>query len=536
LPIYLRKDTIRLIEASLECLQLAVIGLGVPKIQRFRDPASQLSGEIGLIGSAAELLVSACLVQVSGPHILLDTGGTFKSATQVIDEFRATLRARPPQTAVLTKGGASPDAQIASLDSMARKFKLLAKMRAGGLHAGRSPSRDVCVSLVNDVANFVGTLSESDRFRPYLEWVPRPIGPTVERAALISELQRRIEKSTNTAERAALTSEVFLVLPDLPLDAPDWLNAFNRVTVAPRESDVVFLLKTLEQAVPITLRRSKQGGSPIAVVVSPNDPNAIPIAPQYLRTEFTKAPDRFYADVANANGRLNEGLLDLPPESFVKELFTTGLIAPGILALGQTLTPHQAWPFICASLVVQGTPGPAWFIVRITSDSDQLIALLTRAGEIAKTFVKKRFSDFTPGIVAIRDASKVQKSGVWKDLLTFDEAMELYRSGLARKVRLSEQAKRRLPAVLETQVFKLGENDEPVGPVLLQIADAKTSLEQDVRGYWSRILSEAAGQADDVPGLLATLRNAKCGAAHSAARKALRYIDFALHGPTVESS
>jgi hypothetical protein len=533
-PTYLRKDTIRLVEASIGCLQLAVIGLGVPKVQRFRDSAAQLAGEIGLIGSAGELLVSACQVQMSGPRALIENPGKFKSATQVIDEFCATLKARPPHTAVLTRGGASPDAQIAALESMARKFKLLAKMRAGGLHAGRSPSRDVCVSVANDVMKFGDTLAESDRFRPYLEWLPRPIEPAVERAALISELRRRIEKSTNTSERADLTSQVFLVLPDLPTAEPEWLAAFDRVNVAPRESDVVFLLRTLEQAVPITLRKSKQGGAPIAVVVSPNDPNAIPIAPQYLRTEFTKAPDRFYADVANANGRLNEGLLDLPPESFVKELFTTGLVTPGILAAGQTLTPHQAWPFVCGSLVVQGTPGPAWFVVRATGDLDQLVGLLLRARDAAKPFVKKRISDFTPGILAIKNSGKVQNVGVWKELLAFGDAMEATRSGLAQKIRLSEQVKRRLPAGLEAEVLKLGESDEPVGPALLQIADLKTPLQPEVRAYWARILAEAAGQADDVPGLLATVRRPECMAAHSAARKALRYIDFILNGPTVE--
>jgi hypothetical protein len=168
---------------------------------------------------------------------------------------------------------------------------------------------------------------------------------------------------------------MFLVLPVVPDSLPDWLAAFERITIAPKSNDIVFLCNVLEDALPVELRRSGQGPA-LPVVVQPDNPDAIPIAPQYLRTEFTKTPDRFYADVGTANGRLTDGSFDPPPADFVRELSTLGLESTGILTPGCTLTPHQSWPFIAASLALQGTPGPIWFLIRRTSDVDQLEALL----------------------------------------------------------------------------------------------------------------------------------------------------------------
>jgi hypothetical protein len=535
-PALLRKDSIRLIEAAIECLHLAVIGLGVPKVSRFRESSAQFAGEIGLIGSAAELLVGACLVQLSGLRVLFGPSGHYKSAAHIVDDFLSTLKDRPPRIAVLTKGAANSEALLSGITELCRKFKLLVVMRAGGLHAGRSPSREGCLAVADDVAKFARLLARSERFRPYLSWIPQPPEPAIERSALLATEQRRLEKSANTAERGALASQIFLLLPDLPPDAPEWLEAFERVTLAPQEEDIAVLLKTLEQAVPFTLRKSKQGGPPLSVVVKASDQSAIPIAPQYLRTEFTQAPDRFYADVGTANGRLNDGFLDLPPETFVKELFATGFEGPGILTSGAALTAHQAWPFVGASLAVQGTPGPLWFVVRKTGDVGQLIALLEKAQACAKPGVSGRISAVFPGIIAIRDGTSLPLSPPWQELLALGESIEDKRVDLAYKVALSEQAGRRLSPTMEAAVLQLAENSEPIGPVLLELADSKVALDRAVRAYWARIVSESASQLEDAPGLLAVLRNNDCGAAHTAAKKAMRYIDFAFYGPTVATS
>ena len=71
MPLLIRYDAIRLLEASIESLHLAVNSLGAQKRVEFRQPIAEHSIEIGLIGAAAELAMSACVVQAFGPGLLL---------------------------------------------------------------------------------------------------------------------------------------------------------------------------------------------------------------------------------------------------------------------------------------------------------------------------------------------------------------------------------------------------------------------------------------------------------------------------------
>lgn len=531
MPVFLRREAIRLLEGSVQCLHLGTIGLAIPRVGAARDAASEFCAEIGLIGAAAEMAVSACLVQLSGPSVLVQESGMFKSASQVLDEFLTTLAHPTPSFDALTRGVSDVDSHLSGIATACRKFRLLATLRAGGLHAARAPSREVCVSLAQDVATFLQSLSSSTRLKPYLARIPRPPAYVIEPSALLTEVRKRIDRSQTVTERGSLALELFLVLPEVPKDMPDWLSAFERVSVAPKDSDVTFLLKTLENATPVSFRKSKQSGTPIAVVVEPSNPNAIPIAPQYLRTEFTKTPDRFYADVANANGRLTDGVLHLPPESFVKEIFAVGFEVSGILEKNQMLTAHQTWPFIVASLAVQGTPGPLWFLARRTADLSQLVAQMERARAIVRPFVKGRIAEMIPGLIALRDSTKVPRSGMWKDLLASGAQVEANRGALPKRVAMSESAGKRLPPHLESAVLALESTQGFVGPILLALGDKKAPFAGEVLGYWTRILAEAAGGTEDIPGLLAILRNGACVAGHSAAKKALRYIDFVDYGP-----
>src|SRR5690606_28063930 len=116
-------------------------------------------------------------------------------------------------------------------------------------------------------------------------------------------------------------------------------------------------------------------GRAVAVAVRPDDPAAIPIAPHFLRRQLNEIAEQWGADVGNANGRLPSGVLDLPPASAVRDLLVLGADRSGIIEPGELLTPHQSWPGVAASLAVQGTIGPYWFLVRATSDLDQLVGI-----------------------------------------------------------------------------------------------------------------------------------------------------------------
>ncbi|MDD9942870.1 MAG: hypothetical protein OXU20_17650, partial [Myxococcales bacterium] len=61
------------------------------------------------------------------------------------------------------------------------RFKLLATTRAGALHAARAPSREVCVSLANDLREFFGLLAQSARINPYVGNPPGPPQQVVEK-------------------------------------------------------------------------------------------------------------------------------------------------------------------------------------------------------------------------------------------------------------------------------------------------------------------------------------------------------------------
>ena len=80
MPMYLKRDTIRLLEASVESISLAVAALGLPRRYESREPASENSIAIGLAGVSAELAMSAIIVKVSRhfvfPQIFIRRGLT----------------------------------------------------------------------------------------------------------------------------------------------------------------------------------------------------------------------------------------------------------------------------------------------------------------------------------------------------------------------------------------------------------------------------------------------------------------------------
>lgn len=58
MPRLLKKDAIRLLEASVESLNLALVGLGLPQRVTLKEVSAQYSGAIGLIGASVELAMA----------------------------------------------------------------------------------------------------------------------------------------------------------------------------------------------------------------------------------------------------------------------------------------------------------------------------------------------------------------------------------------------------------------------------------------------------------------------------------------------
>lgn len=175
MPMYLKRDTIRLLEASVESISLAVAALGLPRRYESREPASENSIAIGLAGVSAELAMSAIIVQAKGEQALRFPSNFYKTGSHIVDDFRLLITSQIPKMVFLTQNVRNPADHISKILELSSKFRLLTKSRAGGLHAGKGPSRDVCIACVNNVIDFINLLGQSSRIKPYTESVPRTI-------------------------------------------------------------------------------------------------------------------------------------------------------------------------------------------------------------------------------------------------------------------------------------------------------------------------------------------------------------------------
>lgn len=97
MPMYLKRDTIRLLEASVESISLAVAALGLPRRYESREPASENSIAIGLAGVSAELAMSAIIVQAKGEQALRFPSNFYKTGSHIVDDFRLLITSQIPK-------------------------------------------------------------------------------------------------------------------------------------------------------------------------------------------------------------------------------------------------------------------------------------------------------------------------------------------------------------------------------------------------------------------------------------------------------
>jgi hypothetical protein len=532
MPQLLRRDTIRLLEASVESLHLAILSLGVPQRHAPRNANARYAATVGLIGTSAELAMSACIVQVNGSRSLIQPTENFKTASHVCSDFRRLLRDAPPAIGFLTQGLSGEASHRRTLLKCTEGFKRLATVRAGGLHWGLGPERAVCGVLAQSVACFLTELSRSARIHSYTPVIPQLPEPVSQITGLAEQLAARATKATSVDEQAQHLTNLFLILPDIPDDPPEWLEALGRVAVAPKRRDVLYLLRSCSQAVPGHLRKISDAEDAIPVAVRPNDPTALPISPEHLRTSFSRLSDQLQADIANANGRLSQRMWAPPPADTVKSIFVDGLSDMNLLGPTGTLTAHQAWPFIAASLAVQGTPGPYWFLVRATSDLGQLKALLADAATLGPAFIVSNLPEIIAGIEAIATDTPVPAScEKLQKLVLAKEAAENKQEALQGLVQRGQDAERQPPPELAEDILAASRGEMTVGECLVKLVSLNPTPSGSMARYWSRVLCDAATTREDLVGVGKVLSCDAVGSAHTAARKALRLIDFLENGP-----
>jgi hypothetical protein len=530
MPPLLRKDTIRLIEASLEALHLAISSLGRQKRVEFRQESAEYAIEIGLIGTAAELAMAACVIQARGPSAILWPSGNFKTAGQILDDFRDLVRDAAINSEFLVQGVAEENEHRVALYNITISFRRLMPVRAGGFHAGRGVLHEAAVVQAELVSDFLELLSKSTRLNPYLHTIPRFQGFYDRRTVIIEDIARRLSE-LQTQEKVTSLASLYLVLPDIPEEEPDWLSTLARVSIAPKKRDITYLLNVLQTALPANLRRAGGAGDILPVAVRQDDPDALPISPQHLRRAFHDIPDMWHADIATANGRLELGL-DLPPVDAVREVFALGLERSKVLNTGDNFSAHQSWVHIAASLFAAGTPGPYWFIVRRSIDHTQLLALLDRLGDNLSQTNQTRITECRYGIDIIARGGRVESEDeIFKACIGNIREIENKRERLMSAFHRCVGTGRELPEEYVPTLQSISEGGDPVGPLLSELLESE--VDEQVIKYWARTLSYIAIDEDDLPAMVSILGTNSISSVHTAARKAMRRIDFRLHGPPV---
>lgn len=536
MPMYLKRDTIRLLEASVEAISLAVTSLGLPQRHLFREDVAQNSISIGLTGVSAELAMSAIIVQANGEDALRQPSGFYKTGGIIVDDFKGLVNSKIPKLLFLTQNVEKPLDHINSILIASSKFKMLTKSRAGGLHAGIGPSRDVCVACINEVISFLTFLGKSSRIKPYTETLPQPIEIQKSYELIVEDLINKVNSATSIEDKVSALASIFLVIPELPENEPDWLDAFDRLMISPKEGDIAFLLDTLKQSKYASLVKVSASSKSIPVNVQKGKPGSLPIEPQYLKKSFSDIRDRWYADRGTANGRMDQGQFDAPPIDSVYEIFSLGLHTLHITDTAEDkLSAVDVWPLIASSLAYQGTLGPYWYFVKKTSDWGQLDSYMLKASKLAGKRIEKGYKEFKSRFELLKAGKPIDRKDKAISLLLeyHDKASEKREQllDLAAKYKgkdkeLCEQAYLDLKQVVEEKMN--------VGQFLINaVNNSYVFKDENSKKFWTRTFCEAASEIEDCTGLLAVLKDPSLEIAYTASRKALRVIDFINYGPTI---
>lgn len=538
MPRLLKNDTVRLIEASIESLGLAQMGICNFRRDTLKMEQVRYSPEIGLIGTSIELAMSSILIQALGKKsIYRDYKNLrYKTASEILSDFRSLLKQSSSNILFLSNGIKNSDEHIEKMLKLTSRFQLIITGRANGLHNGYGMSYELVASLFQSVSHFLMLIGESSNFKPYLVKVPELIGIKIDTNLVIDDLYSRFNTTVNLQEQKAILSSLFLILPEIPKELPEWVSKFESIKIAPKKTDIVYLINALERANPVTLNKVTNSNNSLDVnIVGRDVKGAIPISLQSLKSEFTQIKDQFDADVANANGRLNKyKQLDLPPKSSIYNAFSIDLDELNILDKTKKFTAHQSWPFIIEAINIakNNTSAPYWFFIRRTDDLGQLKACIKKASKFGNSSLKRNAILVLGGIEAIEkdqpiDANSVFINKIVSEINTFD--LQLNKLGVFFK----RNGLKGLSDDYNLDLKNLFDEVLSVGEVLSKIVSDE-NIEIGIRKYWVAKLTLIMPEIQDLPILASLLNDNNYSNAHTNIRKVFRAFDFNTFGPRVK--
>lgn len=532
MPQLLCNSSIRLIESGVEYLSLSIETLRRPIRIPIHDSMSYYSIPTGLLGISIELICSSIMIQTYGEKKIFLPSGQYKSAGMILDELKKLLKYPIPKTNFLVQGIIDKNKHYEMIYESISELAFMLKIRASAVHAARSPSKEVIALYIQKTLNLLQLLAKSNKISPYLTFIPSIIEDVRPVNILIDDLIKKVGDAKNTSELSTNLVSLFLVLPEIPEYEPEWISAIERISVAPKENDIAFLLSVLGKCKSVNLVKNAASHESISVNIDPGNPAAIPIDPHYIKKEFTKEKDRFYADIANANGRLKDGKLDLPPVDSVLFSFSNGIESIDEKFSDNFMTPHEAWPFIAASFNKAGTPGPYWYFIKKTDDKAQLKSLIERSRKLGNAYYKneKYKREYEIGLKAIMDNTSIDiKRKEFEDIYNLIKKQETEKSKLEDKVITSLEYSD-LVKKYKTLLIEIANNNEKASTAIQQIIEDSSDYYDRIS--WVRFLTDICDDIEDADILYKLLNEDKYKKLSTNIRKAYRLIDFLFYGPS----
>ena len=536
MPRLLKKDAIRLAEASIESLALAQVGVSSFHRIDHRENIVRFAPETGLIGTSIEMIMSSILIQAFDKSVVIKTGTRYKTAAEILSDFRNLLRQRPASLGFLTNGIDNKSAHLDQILNLTSRFRIIITSRASAFHNGVGLNFDVISALFQEVSLFISLISKSSNYKPYITHIPRMIVLNKEKSLVIEEIYHQIRQNTSIENQQANIASLFLLLPEIPQNLPQWIDEYESFNIAPKENDIVNLIDSLEQANPITIRRIRGGANTQPVRIDNNNPNAIPVQAQFLRGQFTQFKDQFFADSATANGRLANNQLDLPPTTSVCRCFCIGLTKLSVLNDERTsLTAHEAWPTIAAALRVpsNGITFPVWNIVRKTNDLRQLRAILLRTRQFGNRPFGNNIDNFIQGLNCIINDNNLDKQNQF-----YSNSFSEYNKLNAKYNQFNLQSAK-ASYNLSVSHKNLADQFED-GSINLEQLGKSIIDDQDLpiqtRRYWMTKVSEASNELDVLPFLFRIYENKDFAVCKTQIKKCMRALDLVSFGPSIEQN
>lgn len=538
MPRLLKSETDQRLTVSQRALTTAFGMLSIPKPVGYEQNSTDGAIEMGLIGIAADLAISACLYEVlGGSGIVRKDSGFYLTAAEAIDSFRATLNSKIPRLSVLTHGVPDAAAHLKKLYGACSNFPVIFTARATAVHGGAGVSSDVAFVAGKSVADFLLALAESTKWKPYLKQVPSIPKLPKEQTLIAQELAALLAKEDKSKAAASLTG-IFLVLPELTKSEPDWLKSLQRVQVTPRAQDISVLIKSLQQAKTGDLFKVGKGANATAakIVDKSSNPEALPIYIAGMKKKFEKPSDAWSGYVGNANGELDKGILSLPPIDSVYRFASIGIDGIGLPEeeTNGGLSSHSLWPFIASALDYGGTKGPTFFLLRSLKSGEigQIIKQLNSAATHS-TKLKKSLSEYEPLFQAVATNKPVAAtSSLAKDLAGFSVARDKRRDALDDKILARAKSAIGKNKTAYDALLAAVQKGDSLALTLDSLRNGAIELGTD-KFPVLRLLIDAANEKEDVPAMTAILSDNSLKAVWTNTRKAILEIDYSFFGPQI---